>query len=195
MSAPSGEHGPEHAERISLYAVRALPTGEVPAVEALLAACADCRQELAALGPIVDAFVSWPADVLRPSVSLWERLAGRIAAETGGEPLAPAPGASSWAEPDWSEVAPGISVKLLASDPERTRVSMLVRLAPGTDYPPHIHDGVEELHMLEGELLVGDRRLYAGDYLRSEPGTVDRIVRSETGCTGILVTSPRDVIL
>ena len=29
---------------------------------------------------------------------------------------------------------------------------MLVRLAPGAAYPPHRHAGVEELHLLEGEL-------------------------------------------
>jgi anti-sigma factor ChrR (cupin superfamily) len=173
--------------------MRALPASEAATVEARLAACADCRRELEALGPVMDAFVSWPTDVLRPSASLRERLARRIASETGGEPVVPA--LSTWTEPEWREVAPGISVKVLATDRERSRVSLLVRLAPGTDYPPHRHDGVEELHMLEGELTVGDRTLYAGDYLRSEPGTVDRLVRSETGCTGILLTSPGDVIL
>jgi ChrR Cupin-like domain len=193
MSPASGEHGPDHSEMVSLYALQALPASEVSAVEARLAACADCRREIEALRPIVDGFASWPTDVLRPSGSLWERLARRIAAETGGEPVSPA--LPEWAEPEWREVALGISVKVLASDPERSRVSLLVRLAPGTDYPPHRHDGVEELHMLEGELIVGDRRLYAGDYLRSEPGSVDRRVWSETGCTGVLLTSPRDVIL
>jgi quercetin dioxygenase-like cupin family protein len=194
MSPASGEHGRDHSELVSLYALRALPPGEVPAVEARLAACADCRREMEALGPIVDAFVAWPTGVLRPSGSLWERLARRIAAETGQPPVAPEP--RRWVdEPEWSEVAPGISVKLLATDPERSRVSLLVRLAPGTHYPPHRHDGVEELHMLEGELIVGDQTLHAGDYLRSEPGTVDRLVWSETGCTGVLLTSPGDAIL
>jgi quercetin dioxygenase-like cupin family protein len=193
MSPALDEHGPDHSERVSLYALRVLPSDEVSAVEARLAACPDCQREMEALRPVVDAFAAWPTDVLRPSPPLWDRLARRIAAETGGEPVPPAPG--RWAEPEWREAAPGISVKLLATDMEKNRVSMLVRLAPGTDYPPHRHDGVEELHMLEGELIVGDRTLYAGDYLRSEPGTVDRRVRSETGCTGILLTSPRDAIL
>jgi quercetin dioxygenase-like cupin family protein len=193
MSPASGEHTPDHSETVSLFALQALPASEVPGVKARLAACADCRRELEALHPVIDTLVSWPTGVLRPSASLWERLDRRIAQETGGEPGTPA--LPIWAEPEWSEVAPGISVKLLATDPERSRVSLLVQLAPGTDYPPHRHDGVEELHMLEGELIVGDRTLYAGDYLRSEPGSVDRRVRSETGCTGILLTSPGDVIL
>ena len=84
--------------------------------------------------------------------------------------------------------------KLLATDADRDRVSMLVRLAPGTDYPPHRHAGLEELHLLSGELMIDDRKLHPGDYNRSERGSVDRRVWSETGCTCVLVTSTRDVI-
>jgi hypothetical protein len=35
------------------------------------------------------------------------------------------------AEPEWEEAAPGLSYKLLATDEENDRVSLLVRLAPG----------------------------------------------------------------
>ena len=66
-------------------------------------------------------------------------------------------------------MAPGIWCKLLSTDAERDRVSMLVRLAPGTDYPPHIHAGVEELHLLDGELSIDDRKLHPGDYNRASP--------------------------
>jgi anti-sigma factor ChrR (cupin superfamily) len=144
------------------------------------------------LRPILDAFVAWPTDVLRPPASLWERLSERIAAETGGESL---PSPPRWAEPEWREAAPGISCKLLATDTERHRVSMLVRLAPGTAYPPHRHAVVEELHLLHGELMIGDRRLYPGDYNRAEVGSTDYRVWSDTGCTCVLLTSLDDVIL
>ena len=130
-------------------------------------------------------------DVLSPSASLWPRLAQRIAAETGREPLA-AP--AEWTEPEWKDVAPGISVKLLARDTGRDRISMLVRLVPGGEYPPHTHAGVEELHLLHGELWIDDRKLYPGDYNRAEPGTGDKRVWSETGCTCVLVTSTRDAL-
>jgi anti-sigma factor ChrR (cupin superfamily) len=71
---------------------------------------------------------------------------------------------------------------------------MLVRLAPGGVYPPHVHAGVEELHLLEGELFIEERKLYPGDYNRGEPGTRDTLVWSETGCTCVLITSTRDVL-
>jgi anti-sigma factor ChrR (cupin superfamily) len=191
MSVGSGQHERDHLESVCLYALQALPASDVPVVAAQISACAECRQELQTLRPIISSFVAWPTDVLRPSTSLWERLTQRIAEETG-QPALPEPRRPP--EPEWEEPAPGISCKLLATDAESGRVSMLVRLAPGAEYPPHTHAGVEELHMLEGELMVDEKKLYAGDYLRSEPGTADRRVWSETGCTGVLLTSIRDVL-
>jgi len=193
MNSAAGEHGHDHSELVFLYAVRVLPANEVPVLEAHLTTCAACQQELETLRPIVESFVSWPADVLRPSPSLWDRLGQRIAAETGEQPVVPAP--ERWTEAEWKEVAPGISCKLLATDTEKNRVSMLVRLAPGTDYPPHRHAGVEELYMLDGELIVDDTTFYPGDYRRGDADTVDHRVWSETGCTCVLITSFRDVIL
>ena len=152
MSSTSGQHGQEHSELVCLHALQALPASDVPVVEAQISACADCRQEMETLRPIIPSFVAWPTDVLRPSASLWDRLAQRLAVERGGEPMVPAP--PRRAEPDWKDVAPGIACKLLATDTPKSRVSMLVRLAPGTDYPPHRHAGVEELYMLHGELIV-----------------------------------------
>ncbi|MEW6272786.1 MAG: cupin domain-containing protein [Thermodesulfobacteriota bacterium] len=197
MSLSAESHGREHSDQVLLYALQALPASEVPAVEERLASCAGCRREIDTLRPVVDAFAAWPTDVLRPSRPLWGRLAERIAVEAGRDRAASPPTesvepASAWAEPEWADVAPGISVKLLASDDERGRVSMLVRLAPGVDYPPHRHAGVEELHLLDGELMIDDRKLHPGGYSRAEPGSADRRVWSETGCTCVLVTSPHD---
>lgn len=182
----------DQAELVCAYAMQALPSSDVPAVESHISSCSHCRRELETLRPIIDSFVSWPTDVLRPATSLQGRLARRISAQTGGEPVLPA--TRQWSEPEWEEVAPGIFCKLLATDTEKHRVSMLVRLAPGVDYPPHTHAGVEELHLLDGELWIEDRKLYPGDYNRAEPGTGDQRVWSETGCTCVLITSTRDVL-
>ena len=136
--------------------------------------------------------MSHETDVLSPDASLQDRLAQRIAREAGGEPVAvPRP---QEAEPDWEEVAPGIFCKLLANDAERHRVSMLVRLLPNVSYPPHIHAGVEELHLLDGELWIEDRKLLPGDYNRAEAPSGDQRVWSETGCTCVLITSSRDIL-
>lgn len=193
MTVESRRHDTDHSDRVLLYALRALSVEETETAVTQISACAECAGELDLLQPVIASFVSWPTDVLRPTASLWERITHRIAAETGGEPLRHDAGHRDDAE--WKDVAPGIACKLLATDAEKDRVSMLVRLAPGTDYPPHRHDGVEELHMLDGELIVDDQTYRPGDYRRAEPGTVDRRVWSRTGCTCVLITSLRDALL
>ena len=192
MSSALDRNRCTQGELVCAYALHAIPARDVPAIEAHLASCAQCREELQALRPVLESFSSWPTDVLRPMPSLQARLARRIAEETGGKPLVPS--GRQWVEPEWENVAPGISCKLLATDTERHVISMLVRLAPGGEYPPHRHAGVEELHLLDGELWIDDRKLYPGDYNRAEPGTGDKRVWSETGCTCVLITSTLDIL-
>jgi quercetin dioxygenase-like cupin family protein len=182
----------EHAELNCVSVLRVLPASEVASAEAHIATCPDCQRELESIRPVVDRFVVWPTNVLRPTTSLQERLALRIAEETGRRPVPPPP--RQWTEPEWEQVAPGIECKVLATDTERDRVSMLVRLAPGASYPPHVHAGVEELHLLDGELWINERKLVPGDYNYGAPGAIDHRVWSETGCTCVLVTSTKDIL-
>jgi ChrR-like protein with cupin domain len=182
----------EQSDLACAYALQVLPTSEVAAAEAHIASCPDCQRELDSLRPVVNTFVSWPTDVLRPTTLLQTRLALRIAEETGRQPVLPP--ARRWREPEWEPVAPGIECKLLATDTERHRVSMLVRLAPSASYPAHSHAGVEELYLLDGELWIDERKLVPGDYNYGAPGAGDDRVWSEIGCTCLLVTSTKDVL-
>jgi ChrR Cupin-like domain len=174
------------------YAAQVLALSEVAAAEAHIASCPDCQRELESLRPLLDRFVAWPTDVLRPTTPLQARLARRIAEETGKEPVLPP--TRPWSEPEWEKVAPGIECKLLATDTERHRVSMLVRLAPGASYPAHTHADTEELHLLDGELWIDECKLFAGGYNYGAPGAGDDRVWTETGCTCLLVTSTKDVL-
>jgi len=128
--------------------------------------------------------------VSSPSPALSRRLISRIQLESGG--VLPLPSEEREREWAWKEVAPGISCVLLSTDSKHQRVSLLVRLAPGVDYPPHRHASLEELHLLQGELEINDRKLFPGDYHRAEAGSIDARVRSTTGCTCVLITSTRD---
>src|SRR3954467_9560443 len=192
MSRASDSSLCAQAELVAAYAVHALPAKEAADIEAHVGSCAHCRRELEALRPVFESFAAWPTDLLRPRPSLQERLARRIAAETDTRVSLPAE--RQWREPDWKQVAPGIACKLLATDNQRDIVSMLVRLAPGAEYPAHTHSGVEELHLLDGELWIDERRLYPGDYNRAERGTADKRVWSKAGCTCLLITSTKDVL-
>jgi anti-sigma factor ChrR (cupin superfamily) len=182
----------EQSEATCAYAAQALEARGLAAAEAHIASCPECQRELASLRPVIDSFVAWPTDVLRPTTSLQERLARRIAEETGKAPVPPP--ARGWSEPEWEQVAPGIECKLLATDTEGYRISMLVRLAPGASYPAHTHVGVEELHLLDGELWIDERKLFPGDYNYGAPGAGDERVWSETGCTCVLITSIKDTL-
>ena len=182
----------EHLEQVSLFVVGSLPPDEATQMHEHLKTCDECSAELETLRSTVASFGSWPTELLAPSESVWGRLAERISPETRDRSM-PAP-PPVCAEPEWEEVGPGISCKLLSEDTEHNRVSMLVRLAAGAEYPPHRHAGTEELHLLQGELWINERMLSPGDYYRAEAGSADRRVWSETGCTCVLMTSTQDVL-
>jgi anti-sigma factor ChrR (cupin superfamily) len=191
MMAGNGQPRCERIGRVATYSLGALPANEIPAVEAHLATCAECQAERERLAPVASYLADWPTDTMTPSDSVRERLAQRISVEIGRPVVLPA---RRPALPEWRDVAPGISCKLLSMDAVRNRVTMLVRLVPGGEYPPHTHAGVEELHLLDGELWIDERKLYPGDYNRAQPGTSDKRVWSETGCACVLITSPADVL-
>jgi quercetin dioxygenase-like cupin family protein len=193
MNSKPGTHSQEHLDLVFLFALQALPPREIASVEAQISSCANCRQEIETLRPIVHSFVGWSTDLLRPAESLWGRLAKRIASETATAPFIPPLEAA--VKPEWEEPEPGIHVKILARNTENDSVSMLVRLDPGTDYPGHTHASIEELHLLHGTLKVDDRTLHPGDFLHREAGSVDHRVWSETGCTCLLLTSTKDPLL
>jgi anti-sigma factor ChrR (cupin superfamily) len=192
MSSTHDGNACNRSTEVAAYAMQALPPDEAAAIEAHIASCSQCRHELETLRPVADSFVLWPRDILRPPASLRERLARRIAAETGESPTVPP--LRQWNEPAWEEVAPGIFCKLMATDTKTHRVSMLVRLMPGIEYPPHTHAGLEELFLLDGELWIDDRKLYPGDYNRAEAPSGDKRVWTETGCTCVLITSTQDIL-
>ena len=192
MNSKPRTHSQEHLDLVFLFVLQALPPNEMASAEAQISSCEGCREEIETLQPVVQSFVGWSSDVLRPAQSLWARLAERIASEGGTQPLVPPLDAPP--KPEWEEAAPGIYVKILARNAEHHSVSMLVRLDPGTDYPGHTHAGIEELHLLHGILKVDDRTLYPGDFIHSEPGSIDHRVWSDTGCTCFLFTSTEDAL-
>lgn len=86
---------------------------------------------------------------------------------------------------------PGIRVKRLHADAAARRVTMLIRMEPGSSYPAHRHAGDEECMVLEGSLHVGTNVLRQGDYQIAKQGS-DHVVQStETGCL-LLISSSMD---
>lgn len=179
------------SETTCAYALDVLSESEVDLIRPHVATCADCKQELESVRAVIQWFVSWPTDLLRPCPSLQVRLALRLAAETKKVLVLPPPPHSS--EQEWEQLGPGIQCQPLATDSERDRVSMLVRVGPGASYPANTHTGMEELYLLEGELRIDNHKISAGDCRYGAAGTNER-VWSDTGCTCLLITSTRDAL-
>lgn len=195
MSSLSGGRRCERTELVAAYVLAALDEAEARSMEAHMDTCAECQQEYDAIRPVTHVLTDWRAQNLPPADDLWNRVTERIAAVTQKpttSPIGTWSDSCGWPEPRWEDVAPGIACKLLSTDRDMDRVSMLVELAPGASYPPHRHAAVEELYLLRGELWIDEKKLCPGDYNRADAGSSDQRVWSERGCMCLLITSPSD---
>lgn len=89
---------------------------------------------------------------------------------------------------EWQQVAPGVQRKLLWERGEAE--SCLLRLAPGTSFPPHNHPVDEECVVLEGSLQIGsDLVLRQGDFHVGLNGVEHETVSTRDGCLCFLRTA------
>ncbi len=196
----------------ALHCLGALGPEEERAFEEHLArGCPVCEAELEAFGATTGelGFLANPAD---PPADLRNRILERIG--RGPSPTTPSSPIQVWRrwnpsdtpssdsylqrsdEGKWEETGmEGISVRKLFVDSERQQVTMLVRMAPGTSYPPHRHGAAEECYVLEGDLRVGDVVMEAGDYQRVEESSVHGVQSSKDGCLLFILSSLHDEIL
>ncbi len=96
-------------------------------------------------------------------------------------------------EGDWEETGePGVQVRRLFMDPERDQFTAIVRMAPGTAWPRHIHNGAEECLVIQGDLRVGDITMRTGDYQRAPAGSRHGVQSTENGCLLLIMSSLSD---
>lgn len=106
--------------------------------------------------------------------SMRQRLIGRIAAERAGITTVRAH------EGEWLSFVPGVEGKTLHDD-GRTRI-WLARMAPGATVPAHVHEGVEEILILEGSCTLGGETRSVGDFERAPRGSSHPEMLSVSGC-------------
>jgi anti-sigma factor ChrR (cupin superfamily) len=90
---------------------------------------------------------------------------------------------------------PGVSVKTLYLDRETAIVTNLVRMEPGSSYPPHRHAAVEQCLVLEGDIRLDDFVLGPGDYSRNDASSHHKRLHTRDGCLLLIVSSLKDELL
>ena len=87
----------------------------------------------------------------------------------------------------WETLAPGLERKVLWRSGQAC--SSMIRLQPGTSFPPHEHPIDEECVVLEGSLRIGpDLLLRPGDFHVGLQGVRHGTVSTETGALCFLRT-------
>jgi anti-sigma factor ChrR (cupin superfamily) len=103
-----------------------------------------------------------------PAPSLRERLLRRIANFEKLKPLADV----RRDEGSWAPYGvPGVDVKVLYQD--TATATVLVRMAPGTTFPAHLHHDDEQCLVLSGDIGWGDIVYREGDFVVMGRKTVD----------------------
>lgn len=153
--------------------------------------CDLCRDEVDELRSDVGVLA-----FLAPEVSPRRNLLSRL---TGAQPWKSwpdqRPAASTFvaASDVWEKTAyPGVLARRLFVDRENDRVTMLVRMNAGSEYPGHSHGGAEECFVVSGDLVVGELHMRGGDFQRSELGSDHPVQRTEQGCLLLITSSLHD---
>jgi quercetin dioxygenase-like cupin family protein len=81
---------------------------------------------------------------------------------------------------------PGVTFRTLHAAGEKNAGTYLVRMSPGTRYPPHVHPKGEEVFVVSGSMRVGRDSMVAGDYLFTPPGAAHDAETAE-GCVFLVV--------
>ena len=151
---------------------------------------------------VVDALALSAAEA--PPPHLKNRVLSRIASDAegparaaslppGGRRILPGVSAVLVADVPWMPAAlPGLDFKVLHRDDARGYTTRLLRFAPGSTYPSHRHGATEEVFIVSGSVVLNGVTLRAGDYCRSEPGTLETAAFSTEGGMAIIVSSDAD---
>lgn len=90
---------------------------------------------------------------------------------------------------------PGAFIKLLSFEAERGYAVLLGKIDAGVRYPAHVNAGPEDFYILSGDLVVGNRRLVAGDFHHADKGSQHDVNYSEHGCTLLAVLTKDDPLV
>jgi anti-sigma factor ChrR (cupin superfamily) len=194
----------EHQQELaSLYALGVLPPSEGLAFEAECSGNPELQTLTRSLQATMAVFAAATPKVALPP-DLKSKVLRRIeevgAAKTAGQAspasrmglvFAPAAGESGWKQLP----IPGASIKLLSLERDRGYAVLLGKLEASTRYPAHLNAGPEDFYILTGDLVIGDRKLVAGDFHHADAGSQHEENYSVDGCTLIAVLTTSDPLV
>jgi anti-sigma factor ChrR (cupin superfamily) len=184
-------------EQAALYALGALPPEEAAAFAAEMAANVELHEFTRSLEATA-ALVARGIPTAAPSPQLRDKVMARIDAIAGTRPTMPpvlnfieSAGQSGWK----ALPIPGAFIKLLSLERDRGYAVLMGKLEAGTRYPAHINSGPEEFYILTGDLVIGDRKLVAGDFHHAAQGSQHEENYSIEGCTLLAVLTTDDPLV
>ena len=193
----------QQQELASLYALGALSPGQQRDFEAELSGNPELQLLVRELQSTITVVASATPPVAMPP-GLKDKVLPRIEpieASGGGGQDSPASRvglsfAFAAGESGWKQLPiPGASIKLLSLDRDRGYAVLMGKLEPGTRYPAHINAGPEDFYILTGDLVIGDRKLVAGDFHHADAGSHHEENYSVDGCTLIAVLTTSDPLV
>ena len=195
----------QQQEQASLYALGAMSDAESRTFEGELLRNEELRTLVVELQRTTDLVaMSAPAAKLPPA--LWDKVIGRIdeaekrkKSQDRPSPMATLAGlrfVDSAESKGWKPLpVPGTYIKLLSLEKERGYAVLMGKLDPGARYPAHINAGPEDFYILTGDLVIGNRKLVAGDFHHADGGSQHEENYSVEGCTLLAVLTTDDPLV
>ena len=194
----------QQSELASLYAVGALTTEEAAQFERELAADAELRAYVRGLQRTTD-LLAISSATGNPPAQLKGKVLAKIDALESAKKARPSPVLAALAglhfedgaaQQGWKALPiPGAYIKLLSLERERGYAVLMGKLDPGTRYPAHVNAGPEDIFIFTGDLVIGDRKMRAGDFHHADGGSQHAENYSVEGCTLLAVLTTDDPLV
>jgi quercetin dioxygenase-like cupin family protein len=196
---------PDDVEALALAdAAGALDADERRELEARVAALSPAQQAEVARLYDVSLALALAAPQLEPPARVRSQLMAVIQADAvGGDavgdvvagPAKPSNYTLLAGEGQWNETPfPGITMKILAIEPARNLVTMLLKGEPGARYPSHRHSAGEECYVISGSVVIEGRVLRAGDFHHAEADTDHGEIFTTEGTEVLLIGAVSDYL-
>jgi anti-sigma factor ChrR (cupin superfamily) len=174
----------------ALYALGSLSQHEARAFEEHLSAgCEVCAAEVAPFESVVKT-LGLAAVKVEPPASVREKLLSQLSSTAQPEVEKidrPSFITVRAGEGVWHQVSDDLAIKRLFADQKTGTVTSLFKFKPGAYAPRHMHEGVEQCLIIEGDFHLNNQVYGPGDFTCALEGSVHEPAYTETGTVLLIV--------